>query len=205
MTDGENGKLNDDKQNLNGDERKDEELVELFQKGDKAAGDEILSRYIGKVRSAARKFFLLGGETEDLVQEGMFGLYSAMISYNRGTSSFATYANVCIKHRILDTVKAAGSGKHTPLNNFLPIFDVGDNEALSANPEDRVLDDEAEKEFFVAIKKVLSPFEYKVMLKYIEGYSITQIAVIYNKSNKSIDNAIMRAKRKLQKYFKAEE
>jgi RNA polymerase sporulation-specific sigma factor len=198
MTDGENNK--------NFLTLSDEQLVELFQKGNKDSGDEIITRYKSKVLSTSRKFFLLGGDSEDLVQEGLFGLYSAMISYdNNSTASFSTYAYTCIKNRILDAVKAAGAGKHSPLNNFLPIVDVSDKEYLSSNPEERVLDDEAESEFFVAIKKILSPFEYKVMLMYIEGNSIAEISQALQKTNKSIDNAIMRSKRKLQKNLKAED
>jgi RNA polymerase sporulation-specific sigma factor len=192
--------------NLTGDNFSDEQLVALFQKGDKASGDEIITRYKSKVLSTARKFFLLGGETDDLVQEGLFGLYSAMISYdNTFSASFSTYAYACIKNRILDAVKAAGSLKNSPLNNFLPIVDYGDEEYLSTNPEDRVLDNEAESEFFAYIKKLLSPFEYKVLLMYIEGNSISEISQAMQKTNKSVDNAIMRAKRKLQKNLKAEE
>jgi RNA polymerase sporulation-specific sigma factor len=185
----------------------DEQLVALFQKGDRAAGEQLLSRYKNRVLAIARRFFLSGGETEDLVQEGMCGLYSAMLTYETSSSaSFTTYAHTCIKNKIIDVVKAGNNNKNSALNDFLPILDVSGELYFSENtPEDELINNENKSEFLVILAKNLSPFEYKVMTMYIDGLSISEISSALGKPNKSIDNAVMRSKRKLQNKFKAED
>jgi RNA polymerase sporulation-specific sigma factor len=185
----------------------DEQLVVQFQRGDKSAGEQILVRYKNHVLAIARRFFLSGGETDDLVQEGMLGLYSAMVNFEQdGGAGFFTYAYSCVKNRIVDAVKKADNSKSNALNDFLPIFDLkGELYSSSRNPEDMVVSDEEKSELLSELKGLLSPFEYKVILMYIDGHTLAEISAVTSKSNKSIDNAITRAKRKLQNKFKAEE
>ena len=149
----------------------DEKLALLSQSGDKTATDQLLKRYKNMVLSVARRFFLSGGETEDLVQEGMCGLYSAIQGYAEGKSSFASYAARCIRNRIIDAVKATGGAKHSALNNFLPI------------------------------SRNLSSFEFKVTVMYMDGLTMAEMSSATGKPVKSIDNALQRAKRKLSGLF----
>jgi RNA polymerase sporulation-specific sigma factor len=176
----------------------DEQLVKEARCGNAEALDAILNRYKKHVLSFARRFFLTGGETEDLVQEGMCGLYSALESYTEGKSSFSTYAYSCIHNRICDAVKSASSQKNAALNNALPIVEVGEElNFLQFNPEDEVIEREERSEFLQKMSKVLSAFEFQVIVMYIDGLSVADIAKAVGKSVKSVDNATTRAKRKL--------
>lgn len=182
----------------------DEELVAEFQRGDRAAGEELLIKFKPDVLKVARRFFLSGGETEDLVQEGMCGLYSAMVNYKCSEGGFSAYAYACIKNRILDAVKARSNCKNAALNNFLPI-DLEERLYYAAgSPEDELINSESENELAAVLKANLSPLEHKVMAMYIDGVPMSVISENLGKSYKSIDNAITRSKRKLQKIFKGE-
>lgn len=182
----------------------DEELVAAFQRGDRSAGESLLVKYKTTVLKIARRFFLSGGETEDLVQEGMCGLYSAMLNFRLGDGDFSAYANACIKNRILDAVKANSNFKNAALNNFLPID--GEERLYSSrkSPEEELINSESESELNAILKENLSPLEYRVMSMYADGVSMSAICETLGKSYKTIDNAIMRSKRKLQKIFKGE-
>jgi RNA polymerase sporulation-specific sigma factor len=183
----------------------DEQLVLQFQSGDKSAGETLLVRYKSKVLATARRFFLFGGETEDLVQEGMLGLYSAMVNYEQG-GNFSAYAASCIKNRILDAVKTADSSKSKALNDFLPLVDLKEElYSTRVNPEEEIVSNEAHSEMLSSIKNLLSPFEYKVIVMYIDGHSIAEISATTDRTIKSIENAIARAKHKLQNKIRAEE
>lgn len=181
----------------------DEQLVALFQKGDKTAGENLLVKYKSNVLKVARRFFLYGGETEDLVQEGMCGLYSAMVTYSRQNADFSTYAYACVRNRIIDAVKASCNNKNSALNNFLPI-DGGEQLTGLQNPEDELIKSEDNDELILVMKNNLSPLEYRVMSLYVEGAPISEISHSLNRPYKTVDNAIMRSKRKLQKIFKGE-
>lgn len=180
----------------------DEQLVQLYKGGDASACEKLLERYKDKALAVARRFFLYGGEVEDLVQEGMCGLYSAISTYDGKSASFSTYAYSCIRNKIVDAVKSNQSGKNLPLNNFLPIVEVGEELFSSVgNLEDEIIRREERKEFLQKISKELSSFEFKVTVMYIDGMRISQIATALDKPVKSVDNAIMRSKRKLQKKY----
>jgi RNA polymerase sporulation-specific sigma factor len=180
----------------------DEVLVRRAQQGDVAARDLLLNRYKKQVLATARRFFLTGGETEDLVQEGMCGLYAAIESYTFDKSSFATFANSCVRNRIVDVVKAARNLKNSPLNNALPIIEVGEEFSVAEpSPEDEVLKREERSEFLQKIAKILSPFEFQTLIMYIDGLSLGDISAALDKPIKSIDNAIGRAKKKLYTQF----
>lgn len=180
----------------------DEQLVQLYKNGDASACEKLLSKYMDKVRAIARGFFLYGGETEDLVQEGMCGLYSAISTYDGQSATFSTYANACIRNRIVDAVKSNQNGKNAPLNNFLPIVEVGEElYQASGNLEDEIIRTEERAEYLQKMGKYLSSLEFKVMVMYVDGMRICQISNALGKPTKSIDNAITRAKRKLQKIY----
>ena len=179
----------------------DEQLVSAFQGGDKSACEEILSRYKNRVLSVARRFFLAGGDTEDLVQEGMCGLYSAIICFS-GDSRFQSYADACIKNRIVDAVKRSYNNKNAAMNGFLQLSDEGE-EAISENasPEEQIISSEARREIKDKMKDVLSDFEHRAIIMYIDGATLPEISGALGKTYKQTDNAITRAKNKLRAVF----
>lgn len=181
----------------------DNQLVELFKGGDKNACESLLLRYKPVVLRTARRFFLSGGETEDLVQEGMCGLYSAMLTFSEG--DFSSYAYACIRNRIVDAVKRSASGKNAALNSSLPI--EGENETIASDfssPEDELINSERMDEIKLLMRDSLSPLEYKVMQMYVDGATMTEICSSLGKNYKCIDNAITRSKKKLQKILKGD-
>ncbi|MDE7256643.1 MAG: sigma-70 family RNA polymerase sigma factor [Clostridia bacterium] len=178
----------------------DEELVARFRSGDKRAGETVLSRYKNKVLSIARRFFLSGGDIEDLVQEGMCGLYSAMTSFEGG-GGFAAYAHACIRNRILDAVKKSCAYKNSALNDSRPFCEDDAVEQLSFSPEEMLIDSEAAGELFKKMKGALSPLEYRAICMYIDGATMAEMCLALNKTYKQTDNALVRAKHKLQKTF----
>ena len=187
--------------------RSEKELIALAQSGDGRAMEELLCRYADMVKSCARGFFLLGGETEDLIQEGMIGLYAAIVDYRdkEDGSSFKNFAYLCVKRRIIDAVKRAASKKNSPLNNGVSAEDVDGWLIYSAfNPEDSLILSDERREFKQEMIRVLSDFEYKVFSLYMEGMSGTQICEATGKSEKSVSNALQRSKGKLQEIFRKE-
>ncbi len=182
----------------------DESLVERAQAGDKQATEELLSRYAGLVRGRARGFFLVGGETEDLIQEGMIGLYRAVSEYRtdrEGGMSFKNFAYLCVSRRIIDAVKASARKKNVPLNNYVSLFQ-SEWEMPVSSPEDEVIRGEDRREFLQKMSKELSDFEFRVTVMYMDGLSCAEICEATGKEEKSVDNAIQRSKKKLQKLLK---
>ena len=182
--------------------RTDEQLVEMAQAGDNQATEELMLRYSDVVRGRARGFFLVGGETEDLIQEGMIGLYKAIGDYQiKETSlSFKNFAHLCISRRLIDAVKSSARKKNVPLNNYVSLFSV-DYECAGQTPEDELIQSESRKEFMQEMSKELSDFEFRVIVMYIDGMSCLEICQATGKSEKSVDNAIQRSKKKLQALF----
>ncbi len=181
---------------------KDEELCLLSQKGDRDAQELLLNRYKNKVLAIARRFFLSGAETEDLVQEGMCGLYSAIGSYTEAKGAFAPYANACVRNRIADVVRSGTNQKNAALNNFVSIVGIDDTFVSQINPEDELIMQENRSEFYAKITKHLSSLEFKVIVMYTDGLTMAEISSAMSLSVKSVDNAITRARKKLQKYYK---
>ncbi|MBR2341764.1 MAG: sigma-70 family RNA polymerase sigma factor [Clostridia bacterium] len=177
---------------------KDEILVSKAQAGDKQSMEELLLRYAVLVRGRARGFFLVGGETEDLIQEGMIGLYHAISDYKEENSTFKTFAYLCITRRILDAVKAAARKKNVPLNGYVSLFDADESLALE-NPETELIRGEDKREFLQKMSRELSDFEFRVTVMYMDGMSCSEICEATGKTAKSVDNAIQRSKKKLQK------
>lgn len=180
----------------------DEELVESSQKGDKQATEELLLRHAGLVRGIARGFFLVGGETEDLLQEGMIGLYHAIGDFRKGENgTFKKFASLCVTRRIIDAVKSSSRKKNVPLNSYVPFTDE-EWIAEEINPEDALIMRDDRREFRQIMSGVLSDFEFKVTTMYMDGMSCSEICEATGKSGKSVDNAIQRSKKKLQEVLK---
>lgn len=179
---------------------KDEELVLRSRAGDKKAMDELMHRYGGLARSCARGFFLNGGETEDLTQEGMVGLFNAVLEYENkdGGSSFKNFAYLCIYRRIVDAVKTSLRKKNIPLRDSVALYGnewyVGEN----INPEEILILEDERREFKQTMSRVLSDFEFKVTTMYMDGLTYTEICDVTGKDERSVGNAIQRSKRKLQ-------
>lgn len=187
--------------------RTEAELIALAQSGEERAIEELLCRYADLVKSCARGFFLVGGETDDLVQEGMIGLYGAIVNYRKDeeSCSFKSFAYMCIRRRIIDAVKRASSKKNSPLNDGISAEDVDGWLIYSAfNPEENLIFNDERREIKQEMVRVLSDFEYKVFSLYMEGMSNAQICETTRKSEKSVSNAIQRSKAKLQAALKKE-
>lgn len=188
----------------------DDELVGLFRSGDGVAGSELAVRYRPLVKRCTRPYFLVGGDSEDLIQEGMIGLVSSIQSYQPGGSAlFRSYAELCIKRRILSAIKAAARFKHMPLNYRLSLEDIysDDGEALARmaderynlSPEELIIEQEKKTDLYALCRRILSPLEKKVLAFYLEGLSYEEIAGRCGKPVKSVDSALQRIKRKLSR------
>ncbi len=186
----------------------DERLQELAAAGDSGAEEALAGRYARLVRVCARPYFLAGGDSEDLTQEGMLGLLSAIREYHAEQgSSFKVFAELCIRRRIFSAIKSASRGKHNPLNSGISLEDAfGDVPdpsaphtipALRRIPEERVLARESADEFFDSFSRCLSPFEQKILHLYLDGSSYQSMAAECGRDVKAIDNAVQRIRRKL--------
>ena len=194
-------------------ESSEEELVIAAQKGDGYAVELIVNRYKSFVKLRSKSYFLVGADREDVIQEGMIGLYKAIRSFKADRKvSFKTFAELCITRHIITAVKTATRQKHMPLNTYVSLnghesglyyFEhigyAGENEG--ANPESIVIEQEDFKGMEGEIDKHLSEFEAKVLMHHLNGYSYVRIAEALHKDPKSIDNALQRIKRKLEKFL----
>lgn len=193
-------------------EYSDERLVLMAREGDERAEEFLLKKYKDFVRSKARTYFLAGGDSDDLIQEGMIGLYNAISHYEeQKDSSFMTYAAICINNKILSAVSADNRLKNAPLNGYVSIYstitdEAGEEASLSdvlpsaksGNPEDIVLG--RERNALVQDKMLgrLSSMEKKILFYYMEGLSYAKIAELIKKPEKSVDNAIQRIRAKFK-------
>lgn len=182
----------------------DEQIALAAQQGDKAAAQYLLEKYKNAARGVARSYFLEGGDAEDLVQEGMIGLYAAITDYRPGGgSSFKNFAYLCIARRIRSAIRSAARKKHLPLKNYVPLLNAdgqGLDVAAFGDPETQIISEEEKEEFFEFLRRELSPAEHRALLLYIEGLSAAEIAAHEGKSEKSADNAVQRAKKKVEKF-----
>ncbi len=205
----------------------DEELQRLAVSGDAEAENELIKKYIRIVRALARPYFLAGGDSEDLIQEGMLGLISAVRNYNAAFgASFRTYSELCIKRRLLTAVRNAAGGRSVSLDDCLslesPLFDEDRTQAAYAaldenlrladlreadlrianlrGPEELVIDREETEKFYAAFLCLLSGFEADVLKYYLSGMSYGEIADRVDRPVKSVDNAVQRIRRKLAQY-----
>jgi RNA polymerase sporulation-specific sigma factor len=194
----------------------DDELLLRIREGDGEAERLLYERYKQLVRSRAHSYFLIGADHEDLVQEGMIGLYKAVCEYDESKSaSFKSFAELCITRQILSAIKNATRKKHTPLNHYVslnrsPMKEDGEVTLLDtvrslsvADPEDVVIGRENFAQMISYLESVLSPMERKVLGLYLDGLSYPQIAARIEKPLKSVDNAMQRVKRKLEAFRQA--
>ncbi len=177
----------------------DESLVSLAKSGDHSAMEQLLTRYSGVVRARAREFFLLGGETDDLVQEGMIGLYFAINTFQaESNKSFKNFAYLCIRRRIIDAVRSAASKSKKPLSDYISIYDPDFHLTDEENsPERYVIELESRRELWLTMSQSLSDFEFRTLSMYLNGLSYKEICDCTGKDAKCIDNALTRAKKKL--------
>lgn len=195
-------------------EHLDEEMiVEQARKGDPKAQEILIKKYKNFVRSKARSYFLIGADREDIIQEGMIGLFKAMRDYQPDkVTSFKSFAELCIKRQIITAIKTATRQKHIPLNSYVslnkPVFDddsdrtlydVMSNNSKELNPEHLIIKREELSHIEEKMGEVLSDLEWKVLNAYLEGKSYQEISIEMNKHVKSVDNALQRVKKKLEK------
>ena len=192
----------------------DEEVAVLAQNGDGQALAYLLNKYKNFVRSKARSYFLIGADHEDIVQEGMIGLYKSIRDYKEEKlSSFRAFAELCITRQIITAIKTATRQKHIPLNSYIslnkPIYEEDSDRTLldviteegMSNPEEMIIDREDLSMIEGKIGQMLSDLEKDVLVRYMEGKSYVEIADEMGRHVKSIDNALQRIKRKLLKYL----
>lgn len=193
-------------------EMPDEEIAKLAQQDDDMASEYLLNKYKNFVRSKARSYFLIGADHEDIVQEGMIGLFKAIRDYRTDRlSSFRAFAELCITRQIITAIKTATRQKHIPLNSYVslnkPIYDEESDRTLLdiitegrvSNPEDLLIGQEDLHHIEDRIGEMLSDLEWEVLTSYLDGRSYQEIAEDLGRHVKSIDNALQRVKRKLEK------
>lgn len=192
----------------------DEQLVTDALKDDKIL-EYLIEKYKNFVLSKTRPYFLIGADKEDLIQEGMIGLYKAILDYNSTKkASFKTFADLCITRQIITAIKASTRQKHIPLNSYLsldkPLFDedtdITFGESMRSDlynePEERVIRDEKIENIKNAMSEVLSSMERDILKLYLSGKSYKEISAAVGKDQKAIDNALQRVKKKLEKHLR---
>ena len=181
----------------------DEELIMRFRAGETSIEDYLMEKYKGLVRQKARAMFLIGGETDDLIQEGMIGLFKAVRDFQPGReAAFATFAGVCIDRQLYSAIQSSNRQKHIPLNSYVSLNQEEEGspiwELSVENPESIVIDQENARDLQRKFMGFLSPMERKVLDLYLRGEGYVEIARILNKSPKSIDNALQRIRSKIR-------
>jgi RNA polymerase sporulation-specific sigma factor len=201
------------------DGKTDEELIDRLREGESAITDYIMEKYKNLVRKKAKSMYILGADNDDLIQEGMIGLFKAIRDYDSGRdASFYTFADLCISRQIYKAVQASNREKHTPLNTYISLYsnmadDANDGNPVELvnvlesdvenNPEQLVIDQENVAHIEAIIDKELSSFEKQVLDLYLTGMSYSQIAKVLSRDEKSTDNALQRLKAKLRKTVKS--
>ncbi|KJE26237.1 RNA polymerase sigma-H factor [Geobacillus kaustophilus] len=196
----------------------DEQLVALVHEGDGEALDFLIHKYQNFVRAKARSYFLVGADREDIVQEGMIGLYKAVRDFKGDKlSSFKAFAELCITRQMITAIKTATRQKHIPLNSYVsldkPIYDDESDRTLMdvlsgtqvTDPEQLIVNREEVDDIELKMAELLSDLERKVLALYLDGRSYQEISEELNRHVKSIDNALQRVKRKLEKYLEYRE
>lgn len=190
--------------------RTDEELIELLRGGKQDIMDYLMDKYKNLVRKKAKALYLIGGDTDDLIQEGMIGLFKAIRDYCPDKdSSFYHFADLCIARQIYTAVEASQRKKHAPLNSYIPLYtDSGDTEtgtiecevgfAWESDPEKIIINQEELETFQSRVQKRLSAMEKEVLTYYLQGFDYSQIAELMGREPKAVDNALQRLKKKLK-------
>ena len=190
---------------MNQDSYSDEYLQQLASKGDRRAEEILSERYIPVIKKISRTYFIFGGDIEDIIQEGTFGLISAIRQYSSDiSSSFRSFAVVCIKNRIISAIKSAASNKHNPLNDGIPLEEIESDsfsEYFRRSVEDIVIAKEDRHLFIDTVSDTLTIYEKRVLTYYLDGLSYSEISAKLNKDVKSIDNAVQLIRRKLREKY----
>jgi RNA polymerase sporulation-specific sigma factor len=192
----------------------DEEVVEIARAGSVVAQEYLINKYKSFVRAKARSYFLIGADREDIIQEGMIGLYKAIRDFRSDKlASFKAFAELCITRQIITAIKTATRQKHIPLNSYVslnrPIYDEDSDRTLLdimpgtqvLDPEELVINTEEIGSMETKITEILSDLEWQVLNSYLDGKSYLEIADDLQRHVKSIDNALQRVKRKLERYL----
>ena len=181
----------------------DEELIARLRDGETIIEDYLMEKYKGLVRQKARAMFLIGGDTDDLIQEGMIGLFKAVRDFQPGReATFATFARMCIDRQIYSAIQNSNRQKHLPLNSYVSLNQEDESspiwELSVENPEEIIIDQETTRDLQQKISDYLSPIENKVLDLYLKGEGYVEIGRILGKSPKSIDNALQRIRAKIR-------
>ena len=195
-------------------DKSDEEIVIEAKSGDNRAQDYLISKYENFVKSKAKSYFLIGADKEDIYQEGMIGFYKAIRDYKPDKStSLKAFAEICVTRQIITAIKTATRQKHIPLNTYVslnkPIYEEESERTLLdvlagikiSDPEELIISKEQMDYIEDKIENVLSDLELEVLTSYLDGKSYQEIACDLERHSKSIDNALQRVKRKLEKYL----
>ncbi|EKP94831.1 RNA polymerase, sigma 30 subunit, SigH [Thermaerobacter subterraneus DSM 13965] len=198
------------------DRMEDEEIVEIARQGNPEALEYLIGKYKNFVRAKARSYFLVGADREDIIQEGMIGLYKAIRDFRSDKlSSFRAFAELCITRQIITAIKTATRQKHIPLNSYVslnkPIYDEDSDRTLLdiisgsrvTDPEELFISREEFGDIEQKMGEILSELEWRVLIAYLDGKSYQEIADELNRHVKSIDNALQRVKRKLERYIES--
>ncbi|HET7657435.1 MAG TPA: RNA polymerase sporulation sigma factor SigH [Bacillales bacterium] len=196
----------------------DERLVECVHEGDSRALEFLIDKYKNFVKAKARSYFLVGADREDIIQEGMIGLFKAIRDFQDDKlSSFKAFAELCITRQMITAIKTATRQKHIPLNSYVsldkPIYDEESDRTLLdvicgsriSDPEESVIHQEEFDNIEGKMSEILSDLEQKVLMLYLDGRSYQEISVDLNRHVKSIDNALQRVKRKFERYLELKE
>lgn len=179
----------------------DEELIGRLRSGGDNNGpvlDELMNRYRELVKIKARAYFITGADREDVIQEGMIGLFKAIRDYDQTRGiTFGSFARVCMERQMITAIRSANRGKHAPLNNSVPIDALEDFEARQDGPEERVIRSENVRGIKDFIDRTLSETESRILSLYLMGNAYAKIAEITGKNEKAVDNALQRVRRKL--------
>ena len=194
------------------EKKSDEELIMDFRGGDTAIMDYLLEKYKPMVKKKAKAMYLLGGDSDDLIQEGMIGLFKAVRDYDSAQeASFGTFAQICVTRQLYSAIRASRRKKHLPLNSYISLYDNEEiseekeseliqiqNVASTNNPEDLVIHKESEDSFMNELEGNLSELERKVLYLHLLGTDYRTIAKLLGKSPKAVDNALQRIKTKAE-------
>lgn len=196
----------------------DEEVVDLAKHGNVEGLEYLINKYKNFVRAKARTYFLIGADREDIIQEGMIGLYKAIRDYRSDRqASFRAFAEICVTRQIITAIKTATRQKHIPLNSYVslnkPVFDEESERTLAevvttgkaSNPEDLFIHQENLLDMESTMHRILSPLEQEVVSLYLDGKSYVEIAEQLGRHVKSVDNALQRVKRKMEQYLEKRE
>lgn len=185
------------------DKKSDIELTALAADGNADATDVLLARHKDAVRGIAKKYFMLGGDQDDIIQEGMIGLFKAVQTFRpEGGASFKTYRSICVHNQILNAIEAASTRRHAPLNSSVSLDEaLGLTDSFDSDPAEQAVFAEAMQLILSEESKLLSPLEKQVARMLANGKDYREIAAAMGRSAKSIDNAIQRIRRKLKDFF----